>query len=66
MQVNINGETQSVNTLESLAELLLRLGYCGETFAVALNGDFVARTAYAQTPITDGDCLDIVAPVVGG
>lgn len=35
-------------------------------FAVALNGEFVPRTQYADTILKDGDALDIVSPVGGG
>ncbi|WP_193165213.1 sulfur carrier protein ThiS [Microbulbifer hainanensis] len=66
MQVTINGEIKSLGSVDSLAELLLQLGYTGETFAVALNGDFVARADYSRVKIGEGDCLDVVAPVVGG
>ncbi len=37
-----------------------------EPFAVALNGEFVSRSHYAQTVLAEGDTLDIVAPVGGG
>ena len=66
MLVTINGETKRFSETDSLAELLLQLGYSGETFAVALNGDFVARADYDRTKISSDDCLDVVAPVVGG
>ncbi|WP_226648364.1 sulfur carrier protein ThiS [Microbulbifer variabilis] len=66
MQVLINGETHSLEFSIKLAALLLELGYCGETFAVAVNGSFVARSEYGNTQINNGDSLDIVAPVVGG
>lgn len=35
-------------------------------YAVALNGDFVPQDDYAKTPISAGDCLDVVSPVFGG
>ncbi|WP_346840183.1 sulfur carrier protein ThiS [Microbulbifer sp. SAOS-129_SWC] len=66
MQITVNGETHSLSAADSLANLLQQLGYGGEAFAVAVNGDFVARAEYAQTPIGDGDRVDVVAPVVGG
>ncbi|WP_444930173.1 sulfur carrier protein ThiS [Microbulbifer sp. SSSA002] len=66
MQILINGETQNYESPIKLAALLQQLGYCGEAFAVALNGGFVARTEYRNTEINNGDSLDIVAPVVGG
>lgn len=35
-------------------------------FAVAINGEFVPRSRYANTRLTDGDLVDIVSPVGGG
>lgn len=66
MQIIVNGQSRSFETSADLSSLLEQLGYSGDTFAVALNGDFVARTDYAETEIKEGDVLDVVAPVVGG
>ncbi|MBB1074402.1 sulfur carrier protein ThiS [Rhodoferax sp. 4810] len=35
-------------------------------FAAALNRQFVPKTSYPQTTLTDGDQIDLIAPVVGG
>ena len=35
-------------------------------FAVAVNTRFIPQSAYADTELKDGDCVDIVRPVVGG
>lgn len=37
-----------------------------QAFAVALNGEFVPRTQYAEVILNEGDALDIVTPVGGG
>lgn len=65
MQVQVNSENRQTEQAD-LAGLLCELGYSGETFAVAINGDFVPRAQYVKTRIEDGDSLDVVAPVVGG
>ena len=66
MQIFVNGHAYRIEHPVNLNNLLQQLGYCGETFAIALNGDFVPRTSYLHTEINDGDTLDVVAPVVGG
>ncbi|WP_295802945.1 sulfur carrier protein ThiS [uncultured Microbulbifer sp.] len=66
MQLLVNGETITVNPGDTVSALIQQLGYRGETFAVALNGDFVPRAHYAQVSLSAGDNVDIVAPVVGG
>lgn len=66
MQVILNGQEQQLESANTVSELLQQLGYMGQGFAVALNGDFVARGQYVHTLLSEGDILDIVAPVVGG
>lgn len=66
MQIFVNGQAHHIEHPTILNNLLQQLGYSGETFAVALNGDFVPRTSYLHTEINNGDTLDVVAPVVGG
>ncbi len=38
----------------------------GEKIAVAINGEFVPRSTYAQRVIEPGDKIDVVKPVGGG
>ena len=66
MQLLVNGEPTILIGGDTVAALIQQLGYRGEGFAVAVNGDFVPRADYEQTPLNAGDSLDIVAPVVGG
>lgn len=35
-------------------------------FAAAVNRQFVPKTQYDQTPLNEGDQIDLIAPVVGG
>jgi len=35
-------------------------------FAAALNRQFVPKTQYDQTPLHEGDQIELIAPVVGG
>ena len=35
-------------------------------FAAALNHQFVPKTSYPQTPLAEGDQIELIAPVVGG
>ncbi|MCW8126514.1 sulfur carrier protein ThiS [Microbulbifer halophilus] len=65
MEIQVNGESRRAER-NDLPGLLRELGYSGETFAVAVNGDFVPRAQYPDTRIAEGDHLDVVAPVVGG
>ena len=37
-----------------------------QSFALALNGDFVGRDDYRQTYVNDNDSIDLLFPIVGG
>ncbi len=65
LTININGETQAVNS-SVLAELISELGYSGNQFAIAVNGEFVPKSTYTEFFLNQGDKVDIVAPIAGG
>lgn len=67
--IRSNNETCEIQDKLSLKDYLdrqLASNELVEPFAVALNGEFVSRSNYAQTILVEGDTLDIVAPVGGG
>lgn len=66
MQLIINGEERSFGELASLAALVEELGMKGDRVAVELNRDIVPRSRWADTPLRDGDRLEIVHFVGGG
>ena len=65
MRLEVNGDMHEV-TAPTLAAALNELGWSGARVATALNGSFVPRTARAQTPLKDGDRLEVLAPMQGG
>ena len=66
MQLIINGEKRSFGELASLAALVEQLGIKGDRVAVELNREIVARSRWSETPLRDGDRLEIVHFVGGG
>ena len=46
--------------------MLAELGYANAAIATAINGEFVAAAARAQTPIAEGDRIEVLAPMQGG
>lgn len=51
----------------SVQKLLQVLGYREEQkLAVAVNTEFVPRSAHAEQQVSDGDEIEIVAPMQGG
>ena len=67
MQLSINGTARDVAVATAtLAAVLGELDLGGKRVAVELNGTVVPRTRYADTPVGDGDRLEIVGAVGGG
>ncbi len=66
MQLIINGEERRFGDLGSVAALLEQLGIKGDRVAVELNREIVPRPRWSQTPLREGDRLEIVHFVGGG
>jgi sulfur carrier protein len=62
----INGEVRRFEDAPDVARLLERLELAGKKVAVEMNGEIVPRSRYAETPLADGDSLEIVVAVGGG
>lgn len=65
MKLIVNGVERDV-AAATLEEALQALEYAAAVVATALNGDFVPARARAETPLNEGDRIEIVAPRQGG
>ena len=65
MTLLLNGAPQDL-TAKTLAEALAELGFGGRIVATAVNGDFVPARKRAETALSEGDRIEIVAPMQGG
>ena len=65
MRVIVNGEQREISA-GSVDALLGELGYEGTHFAIALNFDVLPRAKWAQTPLKNGDEIEIITPRQGG
>ena len=65
MKLTINGEPRD-SAAATLATLLEAEGLGTARVATALNGQFVAAALRAQTALSPGDTVEIVAPMQGG
>jgi sulfur carrier protein len=65
LRLVVNGEPQDL-AAANLAEALAALDYENAVVATALNGAFVPKRLRAQTPLAEGDRIEIVAPRQGG
>ena len=66
MKIQINGESQDVDSHLSLAALIETLGMKSDRVAVELNRDIVPRDRWTATELREGDRLEIVHFVGGG
>ena len=64
--LEINGLKREVPEDTSLGHLIGILGLEPERIAVELNEAIIPRAHYAQTPLAEGDSLEIVQFVGGG
>ena len=65
MRIIVNGDQREV-TPGTLALALDALGYGGKKIATAVNGRFVAAAARPRVELSDGDKIEVVAPMQGG
>lgn len=65
MRVTVNGEQRTVAATR-IDALLGELEFEGTHFAIAVNYDVVPRARWAETPIAEGDMVEILTPRQGG
>jgi sulfur carrier protein len=65
MNIHINQRPFDLPDAATVTDALAAFG-AKPPFAVALNGQFVARGEHASKSLAAGDKLDVVAPVAGG
>ncbi|MEA2950850.1 MAG: sulfur carrier protein [Alphaproteobacteria bacterium] len=65
MRVTVNGEQREIASARVDA-LLSELEYEGTHFAIALNFDVLPRSRWAETPLKNGDEIEIITPRQGG
>jgi thiamine biosynthesis protein ThiS len=66
MNITLNGEARTVDPGTSLQQLLDALEVNCDALVVQRNDDIVARAQFADTPLADGDTLELVRFVGGG
>jgi thiamine biosynthesis protein ThiS len=66
MRITVNGEPMEMEDATTVEGLFKTLGVKTAGAAVELNGEIVARSAYAATVLKSGDAVEIVRMVGGG
>lgn len=62
----LNGLPKKVASGTSLGQAIAAWEYTESNFAVAVNHQFIPRSHYDKTPLSDGDHIDVIAPMQGG
>jgi sulfur carrier protein len=65
MKILVNGAWRNTGAAD-LAGALHELGYGDSVVATALNGEFVPAGARPAARLTEGDRLEVLAPMQGG
>ena len=66
MTLTVNGQTQQFDDARTVADLLRAMGLADRPVAVEVNKAVVPKRAHADTPLHDGDTLELVTLVGGG
>jgi thiamine biosynthesis protein ThiS len=66
LEIVVNGEPRRVPAPASVADLLRQLGLDPRTVVVELNRQIIRRPQLQDTPLTDGDAVELVHFVGGG
>ena len=66
MNLTINGENRILTPAATLSALIDQLGMKSDRVAIELNREIVPRDRWSETPLQDGDRLEIVHFVGGG
>ena len=66
MKLEVNGETHELREGLTLQQALKQLGFTQNSYAVAVNLDFVPRSDYDKKVLREGDKVEVVTPRQGG
>ena len=66
MRIVVNGDPRTLDGVDTVADLVREFDLTPERVAVEVNEQLVRRAKYAQTPLKDGDRVEIVTLVGGG
>lgn len=65
-QITLNGQARAATNLSCVSDLVAELQLDPRAVAIERNAAIVPRSAYAATPIMDGDRIEIVGFIGGG
>ena len=66
MKVILNGTPHDLDDGASVATCVAYLTTATTGIAAAVNGEVVRRPSWSQTPLNDGDLVEVITAVQGG
>ncbi|NKB23305.1 MAG: sulfur carrier protein ThiS [Kiritimatiellae bacterium] len=66
MKIVINGKSYESEENQTVQKMIETYGYDQTSIAVAVNQEFVPRVDYGKKIVSEGDEIEIVAPMQGG
>ena len=66
MRLTVNGELAELGEGTTVAQLVEDRAHDRRRVAVARNGEVVPRSRWEQTPLQDGDAVEVLSAVAGG
>jgi len=66
VRVTVNGAESQLSAGTTVARLVADLGRSPDGVAVAVDGEVVPRSGWADRPLADGERVEVLAAVQGG
>ncbi|MFI5839875.1 sulfur carrier protein ThiS [Catenuloplanes sp. NPDC051500] len=66
MRVTVNGDDRELDGRVTVADAVAELTGVHRGVAVALNGEVVPRGRWAETPLSEGDRVEVLTAAQGG
>lgn len=66
MKAKVNGDEWELPDGASIGDVMRRLGAPTAGIAVAHEGELVPRASWPDTPVKDGDSIEVLTAVQGG
>lgn len=64
--ITVNGKPTELEGTATVTALLEKLGFVWPMIVVRINGRLVKREYFDETPIADGDTVDVIHMMSGG
>jgi sulfur carrier protein len=64
--LQLNGEDKPLKAGSSIVDAIIAWDLNDKSFAVAVNEEFIPKSAYADVSLMDGDRIELLIPMQGG